>query len=78
MENIATGGKHGDPTYHHKWQDNRKSGRKSKQFCEIWQVTGIYIKWHEKINVQKKYDVHQKEYQVQQNMVNVSEKEEVE
>ena len=26
----------------------------------------------------EKYDVHQKEYQVQQNMVNVSEKEEVE
>ena len=38
----------------------------------------IYIKWHEKINVQKKYDVHQKEYRVQQNMVNASEKEEVE
>ena len=53
MENIATGGKHGDPTNHHKWQDNRKSGRKSKQFCEIWQVTGIYIKWHEKINARK-------------------------
>ena len=41
-------------------------------------MTGIYIKWHEKINVQKKYDVHQKEYRVQQNMVNASEKEEVE